>query len=256
MDQLLITNADKIIWACIKAIFISMMMYFFFTSVLSYPNFPETDGFFINCFNWLYSLISENWAKLMLVLIFFYSWATYRATKIIARRSEQLEVIAFSQIRYLNYMPATDISRVTSGQELIKSIILGWFLSWFGIDNPKDLPWSAVASKGGDVRTSLKDDIQCDFDDEKILERNQERWKAEKESKLCQEKIERDLKCKIDLPEVKKLLDNPIPAEKYCQKYNVDMYKLNKFVQCGKLKGHSYNGELYVSDFFPSDTDD
>ena len=165
MEAFLITNALRIIWVCIKAIFISMMLYHFYDSILTYPSFPETGYLISKVFNWLYSFISSNWGKLMFVLIFCYSWASYRIVKTNSRRIEQLEVIAFSQISYLNYTPTTDISRVTSGEELIKIGILGWFLSWLGIDNPKDLPWSAKPERFG-KEVTLQGDLTCNIKDD------------------------------------------------------------------------------------------
>ncbi len=153
----IISIARKIIWIGLKAIFISMMLYYFYDSVLTYPSFPETGNFITKIFSWFYSFISSNWVKLMFVLIFCYSWVSYRIVKTTSRRVEQLETIAFSQISYLNYMPVTDISRVTSGDEFIKSAILGWLFSWFSLDNQKDLPWSAKPERFGKNVTLMDD---------------------------------------------------------------------------------------------------
>jgi len=147
MEILLLTNAHRIIWASIKAIILLMLFYHLYDSILIYPSFPEGEfilgEFIAKIFIWLYSFISSNWQTVILLFILGYSWASYRINKITSRRVEQLEVIAFSQLAYFNYMPATDVSRINSGKEFIKAMITGWFFSWFGLDNPKDLPWSA-----------------------------------------------------------------------------------------------------------------
>lgn len=147
METLLLTNAHRIIWAAIKAIILLMLFYYLYDSILIYPAFPEGEfvfgEFIVKIFIWLYSFISSNWQTVILLFILGYSWASYRINKITSRRIEQIEVISFSQLSYFNYNPITDINRITSGKEFIKSILTGWFLSWFGLDNPYDLPWSA-----------------------------------------------------------------------------------------------------------------
>jgi len=159
MEILSLTNAHRIIWSAIKAIILIMLFYFIYDSVLIYPSYPEEGEFIGKLFSWLYSFISSNWQAVILLFILGYSWASYRISKVAARRMEQVEVIAFSQLSYFNYAPSTDINRITSGKELIKSIITGWVLSWFGVDNPKDLPWSARAERYAGEEITLKDDL-------------------------------------------------------------------------------------------------
>lgn len=161
METLILTNIHRILWASIKALVLVMLFYFLYDSVLIYPAYPEKGEFIGKLFSWLYLFISSNSESIIILFILGYSWASYRINKITARRVEQLEVIAFSQLGYFNYMPSTDINRITTGKELIKSIITGWFLSWFGVDNPSDLPWSARPERFGEEVT-IRNDIKTE----------------------------------------------------------------------------------------------
>lgn len=154
MDGIFIaTNIHCIVWSFLKAIFLTLLLFHLFYSVLSYPAFPENGGFLESMPVWLSSFVSTNWPYLIAVFILYYSWATHRTVKSMSERVEQLEVIALSQIKYFDYWPITDVGRTTSFKELVNNSIAGWFYSLFGLNNPKDLPWSAKpVCKGEEVK--------------------------------------------------------------------------------------------------------
>ena len=120
MEALILTNIHRILWASIKAFVLVMLFYYLYDSVLVYPLYPEKGEFIGKLFSWLYLFISSNWESAIFLFILGYSWASYRINKITARRVEQLEVIAFSQLGYF----LLDIDSTKTGKDMGRKVMV------------------------------------------------------------------------------------------------------------------------------------
>ena len=56
----IVTNLHRIIWGSIKAVFLTLILFHLFNSVLSYPAFPDDGEVFNNILSWLSSFVSAK----------------------------------------------------------------------------------------------------------------------------------------------------------------------------------------------------
>lgn len=167
MPFALIGLAYRLVWLLIKGALLLILVHFFLTTVIEYPSFNENRNIVGASYEWVYSVVTKNYIPITLFTILFYSWRAYRLAKESAARVEQIEVIAFSQLDYFDYQPVTNISRISSGKELLLAFFAGFLSNIFGANNPLDTPWSAKAIRSGryvDKEVKLRTDVNPDAD--------------------------------------------------------------------------------------------
>jgi len=153
----------RIIWGLVKGVFLVLIIYHLFSSVLFYPTFVSDGITFGGIVSWVSQFVKENWLYLVGIFVLYYSWSISRKVRAMEGRVEQIEVISFAETKYFNFWPETEIIRTAettdSFSDLAKSYVVGWVASLFNVNNPKDLPWSAKPVRDGE-EVSIIADIQ------------------------------------------------------------------------------------------------
>jgi hypothetical protein len=159
MDGLAITMIlPRILWGLIKGVLLVLIIYHLFSTIFIYPDIDHNTISVANLFAWVSEFVSSNWLYLVGLFVLYYSWSSARKVRAIDARIQQIEVIAFAEVKYFKYWPETDILRNTeSFSDLVKNFVIGWLASLFNINNPKDLPWSAKPVRDGEEVSFLGD---------------------------------------------------------------------------------------------------
>jgi len=159
----IIMNLHRILWGLVKGIFLVLIIYHLFLSILSYPAFDSNGITFGSIASWLSQFVKENWLYLVGIFVLYYSWSASRKVRAMEERVEQIEVISFAETKYFKFWPETEIIRTASTaqsfSQLAKIYIIGLIASIFNLNNPNDAPWSAIPVRDGE-EVSIIDDVQ------------------------------------------------------------------------------------------------
>ena len=124
--QILVTVAfilPRLIWSIVKVTLVLLLLKHIFAVELTYSAFDHYDATISGVLRAISAFVSGNWLALSFVAMLYYSWFNSHTIKMMTKRIEQVEVIAFTQLNYFDFQPVRDIEREKKSKRSIIRIL-------------------------------------------------------------------------------------------------------------------------------------